>query len=192
MIADCLEQQQHQFGVVLIERGSEVGGHDQRSGHGTIATLLQVAQLDQSRYGVIAVGTTRIRVDQWLDDKPYPCAAVSPWPDNVEPGDQHRVDSLLPMVASRVRRLNALAAELGDQVADATTDIVEEPIAASYQLCALAPVGPADQQGLLAAAGPKTRLEMLDIALHDVQAMLEFRLRNPSPPDQQEPNFDQT
>ena len=190
MIADCLERQQHQFGVVLIERGSEVGGHDQRSMHGTIATLLQVAQLDQSRYGVIAVGTNRIRVDSWHDDQPYPLATVSPWPDIVEPGDEQHVDDLLQTVASRVRRLSALAAELGDQVADATTDVVEEPVAASYQLCALAPVGPSDQQGLLAASGPKKRLEMLDTALHDVQAMLEFRLRNPSPPDQQQSNFD--
>jgi uncharacterized protein len=31
MITDCLARQQHQFGVVLIERGSEVGGRDMRS-----------------------------------------------------------------------------------------------------------------------------------------------------------------
>ena len=71
-----------EFGVVLIDRGHEVGGGDVRRAVGTVARMLQVAQLDGGRYAVVAVGTRRIRVDEWLPDDPYPRADVSDWPDD--------------------------------------------------------------------------------------------------------------
>jgi uncharacterized protein len=127
---------------------------------------------------VIAVGTQRIRVDGWLDDDPYPLAQVSPWLDQNVPSEQTALTPLIETVRARVNQLNALATELGESVADATTEIFDNAVAASYQLCALAPIGPSDQQRLLGAEGPLHRLEMLLEVLEDVAAMLEFRRLN--------------
>ena len=81
MVQDCLATDEPEFGVVLIDRGHEVGGGDVRRAVGTVARMLQVAQLDGGRYAIVAVGTRRIRVDEWLPDDPYPRADVSDWPD---------------------------------------------------------------------------------------------------------------
>src|SRR5438105_15818760 len=65
-----------EFGVVLIERGREVGGGDARFGVGTVARILQTAELPDGRWLVDAVGTERFRVTEWLPEDPYPLALV--------------------------------------------------------------------------------------------------------------------
>ena len=46
LVRDCLDAPPHEFGVVLIDRGSEVGGGDTRCDVGVIARIVQVAPLD--------------------------------------------------------------------------------------------------------------------------------------------------
>jgi Lon protease-like protein len=75
MMRECLRTDQ-EFGVVLIERGSEVGGGDARFGIGTLARIVRATELDDGRYAVTAVGLRRLRVEEWLDDDPYPQANV--------------------------------------------------------------------------------------------------------------------
>ena len=58
----------------------------------------------------------------------------------------------------------------------ADTDIADDPLVATYHLSSLAPIGPADRYRLLAAPGPRERLDQLDSVLDDVEAMLKFRL----------------
>src|ERR1700712_2036566 len=62
------------FGVVLIERGFEVGGGDQRFAVGTVARIVEAAQTPDGRYLLATVGTERLRVKKWLDDEPFPRA----------------------------------------------------------------------------------------------------------------------
>src|SRR5262249_13665479 len=64
------------FGVVLIERGFEVGGGDQRFAVGTVARIVEAAQTPDGRYLLSTVGTERFRVRKWLDDDPFPRADV--------------------------------------------------------------------------------------------------------------------
>lgn len=64
--------------MVLIERGTEVGGGNQR-----LARLNQVAQLPDGRYAATAIGTRRVVVQTWLPETPYPRAEVE------ELGDAH-------------------------------------------------------------------------------------------------------
>ncbi|MGH9021739.1 MAG: LON peptidase substrate-binding domain-containing protein, partial [Acidimicrobiia bacterium] len=68
---DCLAGDQ-EFGVVLIERGSEVGGGDVRFSIGTVARITQASLLPDGRFLLDTVGTRRVRVDAWLGDDPYP------------------------------------------------------------------------------------------------------------------------
>src|SRR5258707_10636188 len=64
------------FGVVLIERGSEVGGGDVRFDVGTRTRIHRAEQLDDGRWVLLTVGTERISVRRWLPDDPFPRAEI--------------------------------------------------------------------------------------------------------------------
>lgn len=179
LVQDCLAHPEHEFGVVLIDRGHEVGGGDIRSMVGTVAKMVQVAELEDGRYALMTVGSRRIRVNWWLPDDPYPMADVDDWPD--QPTDSIAgIESRIAAVFARVRRVNALVSELGDHLVDVMAELGDDPLLATYRLCALAPLGPADQQRMLEADQPMSRLDLLDNALDDVEALLQFRLQHPS------------
>ncbi len=171
LVADCLRGDR-EFGVVLIERGSEVGGGDVRTALGTVARIVDVAPLPGGRYALMAVGTRRIRVGAWLPDDPYPRAVAEDWPDDELPVDAAR----LAAVEQAVRRAAALATELGDATVSPASEIDTEPTMASYHLSHLAPLGPADRQALLAAPGPAARVELLAELVADAEVLLQARL----------------
>ena len=174
LIRDCMAGSQ-EFGVVLIERGSEVGGGDVRADVGTVARVLEARELDDGRWAVGAVGTRRIRVVEWLEDDPYPRAEVEDW-DDVDDGGAADVDALAPVVAT-LRRVLALASELGDPAADATQELSPEPSLASFQVAALSPIGPMDRQALLRTPGTSERLRRLADLLTEEESFLHRRLQ---------------
>jgi Lon protease-like protein len=174
LVQHCLDAEEPEFGVVLIERGSEVGGGDLRRDRGTVARMVQVGEMADGRYAVVAVGTSRIRVETWLDDDPYPRALVLEWPDE-ECGDAGLPDAVAEL-APRVRRAAALARELGDPVPLGGADVSPDTCIASYQLADLAPLGAADRYELLSTPGPRSRLAELAQRLGEVEAILQFRL----------------
>jgi Lon protease-like protein len=172
LVKDCLAGEP-EFGVVLIDRGHEVGGGDVRREVGTVARILEVTELQDGRYFLNAAGVRRIRVRSWLQDGPYPRADVEDWPDE-EPSlaTAQRVTE----VANRGRRVRALASELHEGAGPLEIDIADDPLLASYHLCALAPVGPDDSYKLLACPGPAERLDRLYELLADAEMVLELRL----------------
>jgi uncharacterized protein len=182
MIRECLRADgEPEFGQVLISRGWETGGGDDRAMVGTVAQMLQVEAIDENRYALIAVGTRRLVINAWLPDDPYPIADVDDWPDV----DPDAAGLALDVAAShaRVRAARSLAAEVAALVGDVPADgggvddeISDDPLLATYHLSTLAPIGPADRFRLLAAPGPAARLDLLDEILDDVEAMLKFRL----------------
>ena len=103
------------FGVVLIERGSEVGGGDVRFDVGTLAEVRAVSELDGGHKAVVAAGLQRLRVDRWISDDPYPVAEVTVLDeDDAGPGD----GDLLVEATKGLHRLLAVAAELGADTAN--------------------------------------------------------------------------
>jgi Lon protease-like protein len=80
MLRDLLATPDPQFGVVLIDRGSEVGGGDVRRSIGTSVAVVSIEEVAPSQFGLVVIGRERIRVLQWLDDDPYPRAFVEDWP----------------------------------------------------------------------------------------------------------------
>ncbi|MGB8857850.1 MAG: LON peptidase substrate-binding domain-containing protein, partial [Ilumatobacteraceae bacterium] len=86
LVRACVASPPHEFGVVLIDRGHEVGGDDVRRSVGSVARMVQVAELEEGRFGVIAVGVRRCRIRAWLPDDPYPVADLVDWPDE-EPAE---------------------------------------------------------------------------------------------------------
>lgn len=173
LVRDCVAGPQ-EFGVVLIERGREVGGGDVRSDVGTVARMVRAAELPDGRFALECVGTRRIRVLRWMEDAPYPRAEVEDWPDEPGPAGVDVV-SLREMAVQRLRRGLELQIGLGESGPDPSIELSDDPETASHQLAAVAPIGPHDRQQLLAAAGTVDRLLLADSLLADAVELLEAR-----------------
>lgn len=170
LVHDCL-QGTPEFGVALIERGSEVGGGDSRFDVGCIARIVEASETPDGRWALGTVGTRRVRVGAWLGDDPYPRAEVEDWPDDPDGGEPSEE------VWSHLRRVLALAAEVGERVPPAAAVApVGNAVDASYQLASLIPVGPLDRLALLAATTVGARLELAAGLLADVEVVLATRL----------------
>ena len=182
----CLEGDAR-FGIVLIERGSEVGGGDQRTSFGTRAVITHAAALTDGRWMLRVQGEVRIAVEEWLPDDPYPQALVSEWPAPLDEGPQNAPDAnattpaaLVAATEQRVRRARAVYAEYGGGPALPPDTIFdsEDPVAAVWQLCAAAPVTAYDAQRLLAAEGTVTRLRLLGELMDELELDLQ-RMHSP-------------
>jgi uncharacterized protein len=162
MLGRLLDDDDPSFGVVLIERGHEAGGGDQRSSVGTMARVVQV-QVGEDDLQLLAVGGERISVDRWLDDDPHPLADLTTvpaltWDDALEP--------LRAETERTVRRVLARAAEYGDTQWDANVELSEDPVESVWQLAAIAPLGDFDRQTLLRSTTMGGLLrETLDLTL---------------------------
>ena len=169
LVRHCVDEEED-FGVVLIERGSEVGGGETRTDIGTTARIVEVVAFDDGRYAMASVGMDRIRVAQWLEDDPYPRAEVERWEDPApEPELREQIDG----VVAALRRLLARLSEHGERVAPATTEVSDDLVLATYQAVAMAPVGPVDKQRLLAAPTPADRVAWLAELVRDEAASLD-------------------
>jgi Lon protease-like protein len=161
-----------EFGVTLIERGSEVGGGDARFTIGTRARIVQAAELPDGRWALIAVGVRRIAVARWLPDEPFPQAEVD---DVREPEPGPAAGALLATAERLLRRTLALRAELGDPAAPATVELAGDVTTAAFQVAALAPIGPADAQRVLETASTDGRLDLVARLLEEEAEVLEAR-----------------
>jgi hypothetical protein len=169
---DCLKGNS-EFGVVLIERGFEVGGGDTRFSVGTIARIVEAAKFPDGRWALLALGTRRARIRTWLPDDPYPVALVEDLPDEpLTAADE----ALLAGAERAVRRALALKAELNEPAVPATVELESEPERAAYQLAAYSPLGPVDHQRLLEQPAWGPRLEMLTELAADAADLFAYRL----------------
>ncbi len=147
MLGRLLDEDEPRFGVVLIERGPEAGGGDQRSGIGTMARLAQV-QVGSDDIFILAVGDERMRVDRWLEDDPHPVAEVTVLPE------LRWDDALTPLrteAESIVRRVLGKADAAGMAQYQPDVELSDDPVQSAWQLAAIAPLGELDRFTLLQA-----------------------------------------
>ncbi|MGK9147649.1 LON peptidase substrate-binding domain-containing protein [Plantibacter flavus] len=147
MLAHLLEAEEPEFGVVLIERGQEMGGGEHRFRTGTIAEIVEVDG-GEGFVAVIAEGGRRFEVVDWLPDDPYPRAEIRmlddlDWDDTWEP--------LRLETEAAVRRSLAVASEFTEQQWASVVELSDEPLESCWQLAGIAPVGDLDQMRFLAA-----------------------------------------
>jgi Lon protease-like protein len=174
VLVDRVLAEESEFGTVLIERGSEVGGGDARSSIGTALRLAGVTDLEDGHRAIVVVATGRIRVERWLDDDPHPWAIVAPEPDDDDADAQ--TAGRLEAVKAKLAKVMVLASELGADTADVDLDVAEDPLTASYQLAALAPVTPLDARTLLTCTGPSSRLVLTERMLDERIELIEAQL----------------
>jgi Lon protease-like protein len=172
LVTDCLAGS-GQFGVVLIERGHEVGGGDTRFSLGTIARIVQAGELPDGRWRLMAVGTERIAVREWLPDDPYPRAIVT---RREEATTSRDVADVIDSVRTALVRVHALRSELGLPAHRGDVVTSADVTDASYEAAILAPLGPMDAQELLGIDDPVGRLERTAELLYTEIEMLQFRL----------------
>lgn len=161
LIADVMTTNR-EFGVVLIERGSEVGGGDQRVSTGTIATIEALSEIEGGQFALLARGMQRLDVHQWLDDDPYPRAQIERIPEDLRDTSAQHVESAL----ASLRHARALLSELYDTPPlptdlDMPTRTPQNLIDAQWKLCLLTPFEAFDRQRLLEAESVSDRLSLL-------------------------------
>ena len=133
--------------MVLIERGHEVGGGEQRFSVGTIAEITRLGA-QEGFVGLLAQGGRRFEVSAGSTMRPTrgrrsraARAGVGPGED----GTPHRDRAAGPSDAGRGQRVRRerLARRHG---------LADDPVAAPWQLAAIAPVSSLDQVDLLRSA----------------------------------------
>jgi Lon protease-like protein len=181
LVKDCLAGE-GEFGVVLIERGQEVGGGDVRFPVGTVARILQTAELPDGRWLVDAVGTDRFRVTEWLPEDPYPQAMVEALDDEpFDDGPEAEAAVRRSAVERLLRQVLALQVELGFPAPPLVTKgsvrtLDDDPTTAAYEAALLSPLGPMDTQKVLEAPGTVARLALLETMLDDARDLLSRRI----------------
>lgn len=166
----CLERD-GRLGVVLIERGSEVGGGDVRFGTGTQGRIVESAALPDGRWLLAVQGERRIRVREWLAEEPFPQAHVEYLEDTGDAGG-----AVGERVEQQAHRALALKARLGEWPEDGTDFLFDpDPAKAAWQIAALGLFGPADAQRLLETDHVGDRLARLAALVDDAVDLLALR-----------------
>ncbi len=145
MLADLIAARDLRFGVVLIERGQEVGGGEHRFDHGVVAEVLDL-DADGGLIRVAAVGRERFSVRSWVPDDPYPVAEVEErpaltWDDGLA-GEFAETEAM-------VRRALVRSSEFAERQWPADVQLSDDPLEAAWQLAAIAPLTALDQARLL-------------------------------------------
>ena len=172
LLGDLMGSDQPEFGVVLVSRGSEVGGGDNRMSVGTIASVTEIGTTDEF-LGLESFGSRRFTVTDWLPDDPYPIADIELIPDLIWD------DSLMPArvhLESQVRKLLALASEFGDLLFGADITLSDDPMSAVWQMAGILPIGELDRFDLLRSQSAEDLIaqtyEIVTTADETLRAML--------------------
>ena len=182
---DAVISGDQEMGVVLIERGREVGGGDVRCDVATMARIVEAQRLADSRLLVMVLGVRRIRVLRWLPDDPYPCAETEDWPDEPdEPYDgSSEATELTRELAGLVSEARSLASRLqlgpGPQpeaARPAPVDLGGDPGQGAHLAAALAPLGPLDRYEVLRTPGANQRLAVARRVVIDAIELLRARI----------------
>lgn len=168
MLSTILGDEPPEFGIVLIERGSEVGGGEYRFPVGTVAQITRV-ETSEGFIGLVAQGDRRIEVVTWLDDDPYPRAEVRAVDELEWDDERHR--ALLDRAEQLVRRTISQASEFVEQQWPADIELSDDPVQACWQLAGIAPLGPLDQVRLLRST---TVVELLSALIEATEGAAEL------------------
>lgn len=172
MVKEIIDKDR-EFGVVLIERGSEVGGGDTRKNIGTLAQIIDYEKSNDGRWFLLTQGTKRIEATRWIEDLPYPRAEVSLFTE--EQSISIDSEEWLATV-THMRRVLAILAELGDDVAPISTNISEDLFLGLFEMSSILPLTPLDAQQLLEIDSFSKRYSLLKKFLETLEETANSRL----------------
>ena len=163
LLSSVLGETEREFGVVLIERGSEVGGGDVRFNVGTVARIASV-EIAEGWIGLLATGAARFEVVRWLDEDPFPRAEVREL-------DALEIDAAtVPVLAEAealVRATLTRASEFVELPWSPAIELSAEPAKRIWQVAGIAPLGSLDQFAMLRS---RTAAELLARLVEETRA----------------------
>ncbi|CAJ1493520.1 LON peptidase substrate-binding domain-containing protein [[Mycobacterium] kokjensenii] len=179
LVGDLMRSGDPRFGVVLIARGREVGGGEQRNDVGAMARITHCDELGAGRYALRCLTGERIRVREWLADDPYPRAIVQAWPD--EPGEPVD-DNAFRELEDRIVLLHKRMAQAGRRwtlpgrgsLAGGRRLRSLDPEQRLYSLACRVPMGEADRYAVLSAPSLAERMAAVYEGIETVSARLDF------------------
>lgn len=162
MLASVLGETEREFGVVLIERGSEVGGGDVRFGVGTVARIVSVEHSAGS-IELLAVGGARFEVVRWLQEDPFPRAEVRELPAlEIDAATSSELGKAEAAVRATISRASEFAQLPWPANVELSPDLAER----IWQVVGIAPLNAMDQYALLRS---RTVSELLTGLVDDTQ-----------------------
>ena len=159
------------FGIVLIERGHEVGGEDHRVSVATRVEILQAEEFADGRWGVVTAGLERLDNITWLEDDPYPRAMVRS--RAVIDNGGGSLDDLETLLVDTI----GLAATAAGVEVPGPLEFNSDPQQRLDQLSALSPLTAFDRQAVLEAATTADQIAILHDALREKAMLLRSELR---------------
>lgn len=177
------------FGTVLISRGSEVGGSDERRSYGVHVVVDRMSATEETGYAILGIATEVIRVDEWLEDDPYPRARVSVIDDKCA-SSIASLASRTAVAAQRARLVIQQICEVegvvvddgwndplartaaGQWISDATEDSLRTAV---WLVARSLPVGAEDRFGFLSAPTVDERVRRVEEAIAHIAEIAAFR-----------------
>jgi uncharacterized protein len=180
-----------QFVSVLISRGSEVGGGDERFALGVLIDIDAVLPLDNA-LRLEGRATAIVDVVSWLPDNPYPRASVElRSTETLSSTERIKVARSLSLTAQRLRTLlekisdTTSASRFTGAVQSAVATIASgrwwhenvseaELDTVFWQIARCVPCGPMDRLDLLRAGPVQARVQQLELIIEHVSELIEF------------------
>ncbi len=159
---------QRLFGSVAIREGYEVGDHGSQSLYrvGCLLQLTEVEARPDGGFDIMAVGRSRIRVEELSTSGEFPLARVTEMTDPAE--------TVSPELVNRARAtFTAYRAAVSAVRSDPFSGrLPQDPLFLSWTLAALAPLPMAERQSLLEADSTSERLILVvDLLRQELRAM---------------------
>ena len=172
MYADVIDADR-EFGVVLIERGREVRDDNETFDIGCIAHIVGSGMNDDGTIGLVAVGRSRIYIEEWLAPDPYPRAMITDLVD--EPLTGTGFEAVQHAIA-RAQFLLEVAAELNPGVETELPELADNPEVAMYQVAQLGGLQALDMQEVLQASTTDQRDAIIGEKVDDTIELLRLQL----------------
>ncbi len=154
MILRC-RKEKSPFGVLLIHDGAETGKQALAHRVGTTARITQYEELPDGRMNIVVFGETRFQITRTLHDRPYLCAQVQPFGDEIrDPGQLRETVTS----ASRLFKtyLQSLLAMTGRSLSG--LQLPREPENLAYAIASVLQVPLPEKQSLLEMTVTEERL----------------------------------
>ncbi len=177
MIGECIDSNAP-FGVVLIKKGSEVGGSTAVHPIGTLAKIEQVDRLDDGTINILVVGEHRFVITEVVKQTPFMSGRVSLLPTPGAAASRADLAALTARVVQGFSAYDRLKAQLDDEW-EPQGDPPDDPAEVAYFIASAMPLPHTDKQALLAQNSLDSLLtherDLLGVRSYHTSAVLAAR-----------------
>lgn len=172
LYADVIDSTR-EFGVILIERGTETGDRSKTFDIGCTADIVGSGMNHDGTIGVMTIGRQRIEIDEWLVPNPYPRARIV---DLEDPPLSERGLRWLGEASERLPELLETAARLNPQIETDIPLLTDDPVLALYEVAQLAGLQALDLQMVLETREIDSRARLVKEKLDETIELIRLQI----------------